>query len=141
MKELKIYLAGKMSGLTFFEMNRWRVVMKEQLTIAASDICNVRIINPTDYYNFENIRHKSEEEVMDYDLDHVKSSDILIINLDKVQTSPGTIVEIHTAWELGIPVLAFGNNDALHPWIKRMIRRTDDTLEELVDYIKDFYFV
>lgn len=141
MKELKIYLGGKMSGLTFSEMNKWRVVMKEQLTIASSDICNVRVINPTDYYNFENIRHKSEEEVMDYDLDHVKSSDILIINLDKVQTSPGTIVEIHAAWELGIPVLAFGNSDTLHPWIKRMIRRTDDTLEELVDYIKEFYFV
>lgn len=141
MKELKIYLGGKMSGLTFFEMNKWRMDIKKQLIISASDICNVRVINPVDYYNFDNIRHKTEEEVMDYDLDHVKSSDILIINLDKVQTSPGTIVEIHTAWELGIPVLAFGNSNNLHPWIKRMIRRIDTTLEELVEYIRDFYFV
>ena len=31
MKQLKIYEAGKMGGLTFSEMNNWRVELKNKL--------------------------------------------------------------------------------------------------------------
>lgn len=54
MKILKIYEAGKMSGLSFEEMNIWRLELKVQLQLAAEvSGYKVQVINPVDYYNFE----------------------------------------------------------------------------------------
>ena len=82
-KTLKIYEAGKMSGISFEEMNRWRNELKEKLEFAANiSGYLLQVINPVDYYNFEEKRYQSEEEVEDYDLTHVISSDIIIVNLN-----------------------------------------------------------
>ena len=71
---LKIYLAGKMGGLTFDEMNNWRKKLKlEILRQAGISGCQVLVINPIDFYNFEEKRYQSEEEVEDYDLADRKS--------------------------------------------------------------------
>ena len=51
-KSWQVYLAGKMDGLTFEEMNTWRQDAKTKIQIAA-DTAGYRctIINPCDYYN------------------------------------------------------------------------------------------
>lgn len=63
----QIYLGGKMSGLSFEEMNNWRQVAKEKLISAAQTSgYYVYIINPVDFYNFEKVEYQSDAEVMDY---------------------------------------------------------------------------
>lgn len=144
MRYLKIYLAGKMSGLSFEEMNHWRTKLKKQLLKAAEATgYQIQVINPVDYYNFEEKQYQSEEEVMDFDLAHVISSDLIIVNLDGLNSSDGTKIELHDAkYHNHIPVISFGNmqiyND-LHPWIKKNITRVEQTMEDVVKYIKDFY--
>ena len=82
MREMKVYLAGKMSGLTFEEMNNWRSRLKNILnSIAEYRGYKLNVINPVNFYNFESDRQQSEREVKEYDLAHVLSRDIVIVNL------------------------------------------------------------
>ena len=141
---MKIYLAGKMSGLSFEEMNGWRDILKSMLTQYAelSDV-NVRVINPVVYYNFEETRHQSEVEVEEFDLAHVTSSNIVIVNLNGLNDSIGTIIELHDAhYHHKIPVIAFGDRelyDNLHPWVKNAITRVENSMADVCNYIRDFY--
>ena len=142
---MKIYLAGKMSGLSYEDMNSWRKEIKQRLKEVTyyTTISNVKIINPVDFYNFEEKKHQSEIEVQNFDLGHVISSDIVIVKLEGLSDSIGTIIELHDAYYHNkIPVIAFGDKemyDNLHPWIKNSITRVEKDIDSVVDYIRDFY--
>lgn len=143
---LKIYEAGKMSGLSFEEMNNWRQELKIQLQNAAKmSGYLIQVINPVDYYNFQEKRYQSEEEIEDYDLSHIITSDIVVTNLNGLCSSDGTKIELHDAkYHNHIPVIAFGDYklyEKLHPWIQRDITRVETTMEDVVRYIKDFYMI
>lgn len=142
MKELKIYLAGKMSGLTFHQMNTWRELVTTSLQeIASSRSCEINIINPVDYYNFKSRRNQNEREVMDFDLAHVLSSDVVIVNMNGLADSDGTKIECWEARKNDIPVLGFNKTlySAKHPWIMQTLTRTEDSHTDVINYIRDFY--
>lgn len=145
-KTLKIYLAGKMGGLTFEQMNEWRTLFKNRLNVAADNAgYKLVVINPVDFYNFEEKRHQSEMEVQDFDLAHVITSDIIIVNLDGLNSSDGTKIELYEAnYKHKIPVIAFGERmlyEDLHPWVKNSITRAEDNPQDVVNYIRDFYMI
>lgn len=145
-KALKIYLAGKMSGLSFAEMNDWRQELKKHLLFAAGiSGYRLQVINPVDFYNFEEKKYQSEEEVEDYDLAHVISSNIIIANLEGLNSSDGTKIELHDAnYHNNVLVIAFGNKklyQTLHPWLKRDITRIEENIQDVVCYIRDFYMI
>lgn len=143
MRELVIYECGAMSGLSFEEMNNWRVFLKTAITQVAENIgISVRVINPVDYYNFREPKHQSELEPMRFDLARVKESDLVVVNLDGLKTSIGSIIECYEAWKNNIPVLAFGSKqdyENLHPWVQCCITRRDKNYRECINYISDFY--
>lgn len=132
-----------MTGLSFDDMYLWRKNFKQKIIKVAKDAnIKIRIINPVDYYNFENKMHQTELEVMKFDLSRVKDSDLLVVNMHELNTSIGSIIEIFDAYTLGIPVLAFGSDieyENLHPWIQCCITRHDETYEDTILYIRDFY--
>lgn len=141
---MKIYLAGKMGGLTFDEMNKWRCeTLQKLLSLSKMFGKKINVINPVLYYNFEEKRHQTEIEVEEFDLAHVISSDIIIVNLEGLKDSIGTIIELHDAhYHHKIPVIAFGGQelyDNLHPWIKNDITRVENNMDDVVAYIRDFY--
>lgn len=143
MKELVIYESGKMSGLSYEAMNTWRksfsTIIKQ---VAENSGTNVRVINPVMYYNFDFPRHKSELEIMNFDLAKVRESNLVVVNLEGLNTSIGSIIECYEAYKNNIPVLAFGNNDdypELHPWVQCCITRHDKNYQECINYIRDFY--
>ena len=145
MRMLKIYLAGAMGKCkTLSEMNGWREKVKTELENSAElTNCIVNVINPVDYYNYFNNRHQTEEEVEEFDLNHVISSNIIVVNLEGLSSSDGTKIELHDAnYHNRIPVIAFGDRELyenLHPWVKRNITRVEENIEKLVCYITDFY--
>lgn len=143
MKEITVYLAGKMSGLSFNEMNIWRQRVAHDLKERANySNSNINVINPVLYFNFESKKQQNELEIMKFDLSKVKSSDIVIVNMDGLNTSIGTCIECYEAYKQEIPVLAFGSDDlfkGLHPWIQNCITRHDGTYIETNKYIEDFY--
>lgn len=69
----KIYLAGKMSGIPLQEQKGWRDYLKKQL----EDTGNFKVLSPCDYYSYEKKEHKSEREIMNWELNYVKNSDII----------------------------------------------------------------
>lgn len=134
-----------MSGLTYEEMCTWRVEIANLIKqMSDKHGHSIEIINPVDYYNFEEKRHQNEKEVMQYDLNHVKTSDIIIVKLSGINSSIGTCIELYVAYTRNIPVIAIDlNNDYknVHPWIKECITRVENSYEEVVEYIKDFYLI
>lgn len=145
-KRLKIYLCGKMGGLNLEEMNTWREELKQKLLVQSMlSGYDVTVINPVSLYNFEVTKHQSENEVREYDIAHTITSDIVIVNLNGLSTSDGSKIEIHEAnYHHKIPVLAFGDKelyDNLHPWIKENITRVEDSVQDVVNYIRDFYMI
>ena len=139
-----IYIAGKMSGLNHTNMMTWRACVVDKLkTLAEINGTNCQIINPAEFYNYHNNAHKTEREIMQFELNHVKQSDVVIVNLRDINQSIGTCIEVYEAFKNNIPVVAFGTDEeheVTHPWIKECISRHEETMEAACLYIADFYF-
>lgn len=137
MSNFKIYLAGKMSGLTFEEMNSWRAKASVILEGYGEYI---HTENPCHYYNFEiDPNSFSDHECKEFDLWLVKNCDLILVNLD-FSDSIGTAIEIELASRIwNIPIIAFGTRKDIHPWIKLSITKHCPTMEEAIEHIINFY--
>ena len=130
---MQCYLGGAMSGLTFNEMNEWRVEAKEQL-----EDRHIKAINPVVYYNFEmNPDEFTNHECISFDLTAVKHSDVILVNLE--HNSIGTAIELFQAHELHIPIVGFNYNNDTHPWIKELVDVFCNNLNEAISYITTYY--
>ncbi|MDE7308699.1 MAG: nucleoside 2-deoxyribosyltransferase [Lachnospiraceae bacterium] len=142
MKQFNIFLSGGMGKFgkeRFDEGNEWRVDLKERL----EDICNnyrVHCINPNDYYSFlDDKNYDSQLEIMRFDLDKVRKSEIVIANFNDPE-SLGSMAEITVAYERNIPVLGLcENHEEIHPWAKEMCNKIFTDRESLVLYIMGYY--
>lgn len=149
MKKIKIYLAGKMSGLSYEEMNKWRVEVSNELKKIEYNLDNCYPIkeynilcqNPCDYYNFElDPNTYTEHEIKEFDLYLVKNCDLILVNLD-YPDSIGTAIELELASRIwNKPIIGFGNTKN-HPWIELTLNKRCGTLQDAVKHIKDFYLV
>lgn len=138
-KKFTVYEAGKMSGLTLEQMNNWRIEATELLNLYSNN--RIHTINPVDYYNFEMDRNTyTDKEVMEFDLQMVKHSNLILVNLEYPDTI-GTAIELFASariWD--IPVIGFGIDKIdPHPWMKLCLTKTCKTLEEVVIYIVEYY--
>ena len=137
---IRMYLAGGMTGLSFKEQTEWRDEFTNGITDRRENE-RILVFNPVKAYNLEVKTHKTEREPFYYDIYNLKKSDIVIVNIDK-QDSIGTCMEIAIAHDNGIPIVALHTNDApIHPWIDMCCLRICDSMDELVDYIADYYLV
>ena len=139
MKDFKIYLCGGMSGLSIDEQNIWREVCKEWLLSQECDY-NVTVINPCDYFSFFNKRHQSEREIMNYDLNHVRTSNLLLTYFN-APNSIGSAIEMYLAKELHIPVIGINKGNEIHPWILECVDRMFDNENDALEYIREFYLL
>lgn len=144
--KLTIYLAGKMSALTKDEYMKWRGLLTSELSDTANiNGANIQIINPATYFDFDNMDRHLEKEAMQFDLNMVRQSDIVIANVDGISDSIGTAIEVYEANRLNIPVIAYTYsgvvNDTIHPWIQECLSTVQMTTYELIDYVRDYYMV
>jgi nucleoside 2-deoxyribosyltransferase len=144
----KIYLAGGMQNLTFKEQTEWRDYIKRSLK---NDYLKLEIVDPTNYYNFETVAYDSNREVKEWDLNEVRTSDLIIVYFND-PNSIGTAQELQCANEHNIPVIGIYENQEnrelemlgkptikLHPWLVESCNKIFDNRAECVDYIKKFY--
>lgn len=71
---------------------------------------------------------------------YLKNCDIILVNLDMINDSVGTIWELSMAWKEHKTVIAFGKT----PWLERPHMRSlydvrFDTLTDALDYITDMF--
>ena len=139
METVKIYLSGGMSGVSLEEQSKWRQKVMDAINHQYEHEKNVTFFNPVNYYNFENRQHKTEKEIMEFDLYNLRKSDLVIVNFNNIW-SIGTAMELMLARERNIPIIGFGvNGQTIHPWLLECCTRVCDNLRELVSHIIDFY--
>lgn len=112
---------------------------------------NVNVINPVDFYSYDSCDYKSDIEVFKFDLRKTKEADIVLVNLNDIRKSVGSIVEIYEAYKNNTPIIGFVNKDLnnddelkkeIHPWIYICCDRIEcgsDSMLKAVNYIKDYY--
>lgn len=147
METLNIYLAGGMQKFgkkDFNESNYWRVHIEQEL-MKLDCGRQTRICNPNDYYSFydNSPRYSTMREVMEFDLNKVRNSDLIIVNFNDLK-SLGTMAELAIAYEHRIPVIGLcseENYPMLHPWQKEMCNRIFGDIDELINYVIEYYVV
>ena len=147
METLNIYLAGGMQKFgkkDFNESNYWRVHIEQEL-MKLDCGRHPRICHPNDYYSFyDNApRYSTMREVMEFDLNKVRNSDLIIVNFNDLK-SLGTMAELAIAYEHRIPVLGLCTEESysmLHPWQKEMSNRIFGDIDELIEYVIEYYVV
>ena len=143
MKEFNVYLCGGMGKFgkeNFDQSNAWRLYCKDALETHDCD-CIVKAINPNDYFNFRDDppKYEYETEVMRLDLYKLRNSDLVIANFNDMY-SLGSMAEIAIAYDRGIPVIGVDvDRQKLHPWQECMCERVFYDIDEMLDYIEDFY--
>ena len=142
-----IYLAGAMSCYFNTEQHdypkRWREDVKKYVKEFYNDIT---IVSPTDFYEIGKNYHKSESEVMRFDLRMIRESDIVLVNLKDLHTSIGTSDEILYAFITGKSIVGFLEDKSdyknIHPWKIEQIDRIEtgnDAMKKAIDYIYRYY--
>lgn len=143
MKNFTIYTAGGMGKFgkeNFEEADKWRKYCKQTLETYESNY-KVTVVNPNDYFNFvdEPPRYVAQDEVMRFDLHKLRQSDLVIASFNDMY-SLGSMAEIAIAYDRNIPIIGLNENDEdLHPWQVCMCERIFSNIDEMLDYIEDFY--
>lgn len=140
MENVKIYLSGGMGSLSFEEQSKWRKQIIDAIKYGDYYYEKKPIFfNPVDYYNFTDIRYKSEREVMEFDLNALRNSNLVIVNFNDPK-SLGTCAELAIAKELHIPVIGINKDKLkLHPWLVEFTTRMCDDIREAVSHVVEFY--
>ena len=138
-ENVNVYLSGGMGNLNFEEQSKWR--QQIQNAIKFNYECKKKPIffNPVNYYNFEEVRYKSEKEIIEFDLNALRKSDLVIVNFNDPK-SIGTAMELILAKEMHIPVIGWNSSgQELHPWLIECVTRMCDDLRETVEHVVEFY--
>ena len=163
LNNFKIFLSGGITGLDTKECKKWRDCLQSRF-YGVFGLNNNIIVNQMRHFNpNKETSDTLEKEAMMYNLYHVRTADIIIVNLDKLN-SIGTAQELMLAYELHKPIIGFIQEDKvskIHPWIQMEIGKlftykynkyyteaTDEetpdclewTLEGIVDYVKNHYY-
>lgn len=139
METCRIYLSGGMGSLSMEEQSKWRKQIIDEIEINCHYEKKPIFFNPVNYYNFEEKRHKSEKEIVEFDLNAIRNSDLIIVNFNDPK-SIGTCAELAIAYDRHIPIIGINKNGAeLHPWLTEFTTRMCDSIREAVEHIVDFY--
>ena len=139
----EIYLCGGMGKFgkeDFNKANEWRKYCKQTLENYEGKY-KAKVCNPNDYFNFrdEPPRYKSELEIMHFDLYKLRNSNLVVVNFNDMH-SLGSMSEMAIAYDRGISIIGLDtDNQNLHPWQVCMCERIFDDIDEMLDYIQDFY--
>lgn len=139
METIRVYLSGGMGNLSFEEQSKWRSQIIKEIKFNCDCEKKPIFFNPVDYYNFEEKRYKTEREVMEFDLNALRNSDLVVVNFNDPK-SIGTCAELAIAYNAHIPIVGINKDKLeLHPWLIEFTTRMCDSLREAVDYVVDFF--
>jgi nucleoside 2-deoxyribosyltransferase len=143
-----VYLAGKMTGLSYQVMKEWRITATTKLKAAG-----FRVIDPTDFVPREELAktisydrdmgayNLTPSEIINTNIYHMRRADIILAEFNFEEISLGTVGEVIVgARELRKPVVAWGDNDAVsHAWINGHLTAHRLRLYDAIDFIIDVY--
>ena len=139
METIKIYLAGP----AYYEEDEgrsWREKATQMIDTATADKdIKVKVINPMSYFNYSEAKHQSDSQVKDFYMDQILHSRLVLCNLIRTRTSPGTAQELQFAVDHDIPIIGFGDGEDVYPWLKVDCQCVLSSMLQAIDYISEYY--
>ncbi len=144
--KLTIFLAGAYKADENIDAE-WRDKATLLLKQAADNVgADVNVINPLLYYpdgnvNFPDVSD-SHRQAKSFYTRKIRSSDLVLVNLEDTAESVGSGQEVQFAVDHGIPVIGFNAGANSYRWIEEVdceVAKT--TLIKAVDYIRDYYMI
>jgi len=135
----KIYTAGKMSGLTFDQQMNWRNKVEVELRQRTDK--PLTFLHPPMFYNYEHNHHHTEAEVKRWELNQLRTCDIVVVDLNGIESTIGTHYELSFVDAMNmfgnkhIYAIGIGSVRGTHPWIALSMHRVEPTIEDACDYI------
>lgn len=147
--KFKIFLSGGITGLNDEDCKKWREYIVKYFSNWCFNEADCMIVNQMNHFNpNKETSDLLEKEAMRYNLHHLRTSNIVIVNLNKLE-SIGTAQELMLAYELRIPIIGFikaDKKDKIHPWIQievtKLFTYTEDienALVDCMDYVYNYY--
>lgn len=140
----KIYTCGKMSGISFQEQMEWRLRIEGEVKKWLDFGQGVKFVHPPMFYNYEENYQKSEREILEWEMAQLHDCDIVIVNLDGIDSTVGSHMELGAVQGINrfgdkhIFVVGLGKDDGLHPWIKESCIRIEDDYAKAAEYIVEY---
>lgn len=137
---MNIYCAGAMT--TYYNRNmpelaeNWRLKVSD--TFYNSN--GIKVFNPC--INYEINKTFNTKGVVYQNIHYLNKCDIMILNLDELNQSQGTLFEVYYFFLHHKPIIAFDkykNQIYNQPHIHESITIKFDTLDEVLKYIKSMY--
>ena len=147
MKEIKIYTCGKMSGTSFEKQMEWRKNLETLVREKYDGNDAIKFIHPPLYFNYEHTQHKTEREILDWEMKQLHDSDIVVVDFDGIDTTTGSHMELGAVQGINrfgdkyIYVVGVGKEEDLHPWIKETCIRIEDTFPDIAQYIVEYLLI
>ena len=139
MEKVKIYLSGGIGNISFEERSKWRQQVIDAIKFNYDCEKEPIFFNPVNYYDFEEVRYKTQREVMEFDLNALRNSDLVIVNFND-PSSLGTCAELAIAYDMKIPIVGINKDGKeLHPWLTEFTSRMCYSVREAVEYVVEFY--
>jgi len=135
-----IYLCGAMTihdlKGCFKEATEWRGYATNHF-----DCSGLKINTFDPCINYSINKQFDSKGVVNQNLTYLKKSDIILVNLESIGKSPGTLFEIFYAYMNNIPVIAFGSNYLYgkQPHITESVTMKFEELYDAIDYIDSMY--
>ena len=113
--------------------------MKFQEFLNDADLYNIIAFNPVNHIEELNPYKMNEKQAMDYDLNMLRNSDLVIVNLNNPK-SIGTACELTLAYEKRIPILGLNEDgQEIHPWVENFCSKIFDNWEAMITYFIEHY--
>lgn len=132
---LKVYLSGASKCLEDMG-NTWRQKCEDFVEEYGFDM---RIYNPNTYFNYKDMPPDTTKQCMECLLHHVKTSDVILCNLEHTDKSSGTCIELGYAKALGIPIIGFGKRIGVYEWAEEMCDHIVIDMIDALTYIYSYY--
>lgn len=139
MKDKMVYLSGAISNIPENEAYQWRDEVEE--VFHQIDLPWLHVFNPVTHFSQLGLDTGlyTDEDIMNLEIHKLRNSDIVFFNCHYPK-SLGSMAEIAIAYERGIPILAFNeNNEELHPWLKQMCTKIFKSKDDLIAYFVEHY--
>ena len=137
-KDIYLYLAGSLTYLLthnmFYKATRWR----NDLDTWALDN-GIKTFNPAKVYSVEKNHNYSDKMIVDQNNFFLNKTTIMVVQLEYLDQSPGTIYELALYKAMGKPIIAFGKEKHWSPHVNYCISHHCETEEEVIELLTNMF--
>jgi len=136
---IKFYLGGSMSYHHSTNQLHKATEWRDYISTKLDEHFMYNYFNPMINFS-KNVKTANNKTIVQQNQLYLDKCDIMIVNLECIDKSPGTLYEVFDYGAKNKPVIAFGESSwTLIPHIAESLTVTLETKEDVIEYIRDYY--